>query len=342
MKINIAPSLGSFAVGVSALSLSAQCFLATSSFGFLAASPQQLAQQSLLSARLTVPSAARPQSAQVFLKLSSQPAPRLSDSQWSLFASAHAEDFPTQLPDALKEIAITEHLSQQIDINAFNFKDEEGKPFVFSQLFKAGLPVLFAFHYNRCNNICDYLLKGMIKGLKELDWSPGKQFTLATLSIDPTDTPEQTQARKAALLAEYSRDEAKEGWHFLTGEATETKKLALQLGYGYKYDPEEEQYGHSAVIFVLTPEGKISRYLYGIEFRTQDLRMSLLEASKGKIGTVVDRFLLFCFRYDPFARKYSVYLSRLMQLGCGVTFLLFGGYLGYYWLIQKREEPTHV
>jgi protein SCO1/2 len=240
------------------------------------------------------------------------------------------------IPPELKDVAVTERLGGNVAIDDFTFKDESGAPVQFSSFFKKGHPVLFAFHYNRCTNICDYLLKGLVSSLKELDWTPGQKFELVTLSIDPTDTPEFTARKKEGYLRMYGRPEAASGWHFLTGEESQIQKLASQLGYGFKYDPSEKQYGHSAVIFALTPEGKISRYLYGIEYPSKDLKLALLEASNGKIGTVIDRFILFCFQYDPVTRRYSIYLSRLMQTSCGGTVLVFGAYLAMFWRRQRK------
>ena len=240
------------------------------------------------------------------------------------------------IPAELKDVGVTERLGSQVSIGDLGFKDESGTQVKFSQYFKKGHPVLFAFHYNRCTNICDLLLKGLVNSLKQLDWTPGDQFELVTLSIDPADTPEFTARKKEGYIRSYGRPESAAGWHFLTGEESQIRKLAFQLGFGYRYDSSEKQYGHSAVLFALTPEGKVSRYLYGIEFSSKDLRLALLEASRGQIGTVIDRFLLFCFRYDPLTRKYSVYLSRLMKTGCGGTVLVFGAYLVIFWRRQRK------
>jgi protein SCO1/2 len=145
------------------------------------------------------------------------------------------------------------------------------------------------------------------------------------VSIDPKEGAALATSKKAAYLATYGKPETASGWHFLTAEEAQVKRLADQVGFGYRYDPVQQQYAHSAGLFVLTPEGKISRYLYGIDYPVKDVRLALLEASSGKIGTIVDRLLLFCYRYDPQTRGYSFYLTRLMQVAAGLTVLVLGG-----------------
>jgi protein SCO1/2 len=175
-----------------------------------------------------------------------------------------------------------------------------------------------------------------VKSLKTFEWTPGQKFEIVTLSINPNEKSELAAKKKVAYLESYGRKEATSGWHFLTGDEVQIRKLAEQVGFGYRYEPKDNQYAHSAAIFALTPDGKISRYLYGIEFKNTDLRLTLLEASNGKIGTIVDRILLFCYRYDPQTRKYSIYLTKVMQTGCGLTLLVFGGYLSLFWRRERK------
>jgi protein SCO1/2 len=149
------------------------------------------------------------------------------------------------------------------------------------------------------------------------------------VSFDPKEKFELAAAKKKNLVEALGKPEAAAGWHFLTGEENQIKALADQLGFGYRWDEKEKQYAHGAGIFVLTPEGKLSRVLYGIQYRPSDLRLSLLEASNGKIGTIVDRILLFCFSYNPHLRQYSVTATRVLQLGAIVTMLLLGGFIAF-------------
>lgn len=246
------------------------------------------------------------------------------------------QSYENKVPDELREIGIKEKLGAQLEISQLSFLNEFGQPVVLGDFFRKGKPVILTLVYYECPNICNFLLSGFLTSLKKLDWSVGNEFEVVTVSINPKELPKLAQGKKAAYIRDYGRSSGDAGWHFLTGEESQIRKLAAQVGFGYKYDEQEKQYAHSAVIFALTPEGRLSRYLYGVEFFVKDLKLALLEASNGKIGSVVDQLLLFCYRYDPHTRKYSVYLSRLMQAGCGTTLLLFGAYLGVFWRRQRK------
>lgn len=243
--------------------------------------------------------------------------------------------YATEIPPELKDVGITENLGKSVDLS-LQFKNEDGNLVPLSSYFHKGRPVILTLVYYECPNLCNFLLNGFVTSLKPLDWTPGDKFDIVTVSINPKESTALANQKKASYLKAYGRPEAAAGWHFLTGDEDQIKKLALQVGFGFRYDAEDKQYAHSAALFALTPEGKISRYLYGIQFEVKDLRLALLEASNGKIGTVVERLMLFCYRYDPKTRKYSVYLTKLMQAGCGATVLIFGGYLGLFWRRQRK------
>lgn len=245
----------------------------------------------------------------------------------------------TEIPDELKGIGVTEHLGDKITTD-LTFKDETGKSVMLSDYFKSGRPVLLNLVYYKCPSLCNFLLNGLVKGLKSLDWTPGNQFEIVTVSINPQENYELASRKKNAYIEDYGRSKAESGWHFLTGEESQIQKLSSEVGFNYRYDPKERQYAHTAVLFALTPEGKISRYLYGIEFKNQDLKLALLEASNGKVGTVVDRFLLFCFQYDPLTKKYSIYVTKLMEVACGITVLVLGTYLMIFWRRQRKEGAS--
>ena len=241
----------------------------------------------------------------------------------------------TGIPDELKDVGIVDRLGNSIDLNA-KFRDEKGQSVQLKDFFHKGKPVILTLVYYECPNLCNFLLNGFVTSLKPLDWIPGQQFDVVTVSINPNETAALAAQKKESYLKAYGRPEASAGWHFLTGDEAQIKKLADEVGFGFRYDPAEKQYAHSAGLFALTPEGKLSRILYGIQFEQKDLRLALLEASNGKIGTVVERLLLFCYRYDPHTRKYSVYLTKLMQVACGGMLVLFGGYLVLFWRRQRK------
>jgi protein SCO1/2 len=241
------------------------------------------------------------------------------------------------VPKNLTDIGITEHLGSKVSVGDLHFKDEQGKDVVLSDYLSRGKPVILAMVYFECPNLCNMLLNGLSDGLKNLDWTPGNQFDIVAVSINPREKPELAAKKKAAYVKAYGRPETANGWHFLTGEDSQIKKLAAEVGFGYRWVKEDEQYAHASAIYTLTPEGKISRYLYGIEFAPKDLRLALLEASNGKIGNVIDRFLLFCYHYDAKTQKYSLVATRVMDSGAAGTVLFFGGYLVVFWRKERRK-----
>ena len=221
------------------------------------------------------------------------------------------------IPYELQGVGIEEHLGRNLPLN-LEFKDEKGESVSLQRYFD-GKPVLLTLVYYECPNLCNFLLNGLVESLKQMPWTVGNQFNLISLSIDPKEGPDLAEKKKKAYLDSYGRPQAAGGWHFLTGTDAPIKELADAVGFKYKYDPDQKQYAHTAAVFVITPEGKISRYLPGIQFNPRDVKLSLLEATEGKIGNVVDRFLLFCYHYDPKGKKYALMATNLMKLGAGIT-----------------------
>lgn len=245
------------------------------------------------------------------------------------------------IPFDPKEIAITENLGGQVSKDQILLRDEAGKEVRLAQYLGTKKPVLLALVYYNCPSLCNLVLNGVIKAVKGMEWLPGSQFDVVAVSIDPKEGPEVAAKKKANYLEFLSKEKpdaaSESGWHFLTGAEDQVSKLAKEVGFGYRWDPRTEEYAHSAALFILTPEGKISRYLYGVDYSQKDLRLSLLEASGGKIGTVIDRILMFCYRYDPITRKYSIVLTRLMQVSSVLMTLFLGGYIALFWFSQRRR-----
>ena len=239
----------------------------------------------------------------------------------SLFSLAVAAAEKT--PVELQKVGIEEHLGESISLDLL-FVNETGQSVPLKRYFENDRPVILTLVYYNCPNLCNYLLDGFTHTLKELSWTAGQEFNVVTVSIDPTETPALSLQKKNYRLKQYERQAAQDGWHFLTGTQNNIQTLARQVGFHYRYDEDQKEYAHSAAIFVLTPEGRISRTLYGIQFKPRDLKLALLEAAKGKIGNVVDKFLMFCYHYDPKGRKYALFAVNLMKLAGLITVFCLG------------------
>jgi protein SCO1 len=223
-------------------------------------------------------------------------------------------------PELLKEVGIDQKLNDQIPLD-LTFNDEHGNPVQLRQFF-GRKPVILSLVYFNCPMLCTQVLNGLTSSLKLQSLDAGKDFNILTISIDPTDKPLIAEARQEMYTGMYGRPGAAQGWRFLTGEDAQIKQLASAVGFRYAFDSDSKQYAHASAIMVLTSEGKISRYLYGISYPVRDLRLALVEASEGKIGTPVDSILLFCYHYDPHTGKYGLLISRVIQAGGGLTILL--------------------
>lgn len=238
------------------------------------------------------------------------------------------------LPQELEGVGVTEHLDQSIPLD-LEFRDSSGKPVKLQQFFDGKRPVLLTLNYSDCPMLCSLHLNGLFDALKRMPWSMGDQFQMITVSINPLETSERARMTKQKYLQVYQRAGAAEGWHVLTGREEDIKKLADTVGFHYRYSQDTRQYLHAAVTFVLTADGRLSRYLYGVQYEAQTVRLSLLEAAEGKIGTAADQILLFCFHYDAERGRYGPAAFRLMQVGGGVTVLFLGGLV---WVLRRREK----
>ena len=232
--------------------------------------------------------------------------------------------FADEKLDALEGVGITEHLDAQLPLDV-TFKDEAGYDVVLGQYFNNEKPIIITLNYYRCPMLCSLTLNGLTAGLEEMDWTLGDEFEVITLSINPDEKPPLAKKNKEGYLGHYSREGAEKGWHFLTGEQENITKLADALGFGYVFDPNTGEFHHTASIIFVTPDGRISKYMNDVQFKGQDLRFALIEASEGRIGTFLDTLLLFnCFQYDPDSNSYSPAAWKLMRTG-GVLMLVVLG-----------------
>jgi protein SCO1/2 len=233
----------------------------------------------------------------------------------------------------VSEVGIDQKLDQQLPLD-LTFRDESGKTVKLGDYF-GKKPVLLSLVYYECPGLCTMTLNGMASSFKPMDFTVGKEFDVVTVSFDPTEKPELAAAKKAQYVKQYGRPEAERGWHFLTGDEAEIKQLTRAAGFRYVYDVNTKQYAHGAAIMLTTPQGKLSRYFYGLEYSTRDLRLGLVEASEDRIGTVADAVTLLCYQYDPKSGKYGWAVMRTIQAGAIVTMLSLGTFM---FVMFRRER----
>lgn len=246
-----------------------------------------------------------------------------------------------ETPPELQGVDVREHMNAQVPGEAA-FRDTTGRVVQLRQYFDGRRPVVLNLMYNRCPMLCSLVLNGLIAGLRETEWTVGNQFQVVSISIDPHDTPRAADDKRYRALRSYGRAGAERGWHFLVGDEANIRRVADAVGFGYRYDRTQNEFAHPAAIVLLTPEGRVARYLYGLQFDPQNLRFGLLEASQGRSinTTLVERVLLWCFHYDPQGRKYVLVARRVMQLGGAVTVVLLGGLMLVLWTRDRRHRAT--
>ncbi len=256
----------------------------------------------------------------------------VTSSSWA--AQEGGSEFLPDLPKELVGVDIVERLDERLPLDTV-FTDDTGKTIALRELFDGERPVLLQLGYFRCPLLCNLVLNGMVKSLDDLDWTAGEKFRVVAASINPDERHELAAAKKQGYVVEYGRPGVSDGWHFLTGPEASSKALADAVGFGYRPQSDGE-IAHAAAIFVITPDGRVSRYLYGTKYDSKNLRLALLEASEGRIGSSWDRFILWCHVYDPDAGGYVVFAMRVMQLGGVVTLLVLGGGVGFMWWREFR------
>jgi protein SCO1/2 len=224
--------------------------------------------------------------------------------------------------DLLNQVGFDQRLEAQVPLDLL-FRDEAGKDVRLGDYFGAR-PVILTLNYFECPNLCTLVLTGLADGLRSMSLQIGREFDVVSLSIDPREKPELAAAKKATYLERYGQPGGEGGWHFLTGDQASITQLTQAVGFRYAYDAQQNQFAHPAGIVILTPQGKIARYFYGIEYAPRDLRLGLVEASAGQIGTPIDAVLLRCYHYDPVAGRYTVTIENIVRLASVITALMVG------------------
>lgn len=242
-----------------------------------------------------------------------------------------------RLPPELVGVGVEEKIGALIPLD-LPFTDEENRDVRLGDYFNRGRPVLITLNYFRCTGICDAQLTGLVTALRDMDLTPGKDFELLTISFDPDEKPLLARAKKRNYIEEYGRLSAASGWRFLTGRNDDIVKLTRTLGFGYKWNPSQEEWAHTSALILCTADGRVARYLGGVMYDPKVLRLSVIEASGGKVGSLLDQVFLFCFHYVPGEGRYTPTWLGIMRFGAALTLLVLGVALAIFW---RRDYLRH-
>ena len=234
----------------------------------------------------------------------------------------------------IQNVGVTEHPGAQIPVSA-RFINENGQELPLSAYQNKGRPIVLQIGYFECPMLCGMVSQGLIESVKQMGLKGGKDFDMLFVSVDPSETPSLAALKHQSTMRYYGHPDEAGGFHFLVGRQDDIKLLTSTVGFGYEYMPDTQQFAHPAVLIVLTPEGKVSRYLYGVRYNQQTVRLSLVEASAGKIGSTVDKILLICLHYDAATGKYAWFAINLMRVGGLITVLCVGGTMLWFFRREK-------
>ena len=250
---------------------------------------------------------------------------------------ALSQEVLDSLPE-LQKIDVIEHLGEQVPLN-LAFTDDRDSTVTLAKYFHRGKPVIVVLAYYNCPMLCTLVLNGLTDAINKVSLNPGDDYDIITVSIDPGETSQLARSKKSNQIAGSLENVLDHSWAFLVGDSSQSAGLADVLGFKYYYDTKNKLYAHPAVVFVLTEDAVISRYLYGIQFNDRDLKLSLVEASKGKVGNTIDRLILYCYHYDPQSKGYVVFAANIMKLGGAATLLILSMVLGLLW---KRDKMNNA
>ncbi len=242
------------------------------------------------------------------------------------------------LPKTLDNVGVDQKLNEQLPLDLI-FRDETGREVRLGEYFNHGRPVILSFVYYECPMLCNQVLNGLAGSLKTLSFDVGKEFEVVTVSFDARETPQLAAAKKESYMARYNRAGAANGWHFLTGDQKSIDALTAAAGFRYAWDEKGNQFAHASAIMMTTPEGKMARYFYGIEYAPKELRLSIVEASANKIGSPVDQLLLYCFHYDPTSGKYGLAIMNIVKLAGGITVI---GIVLLLFLLNRQRRISGI
>ena len=253
------------------------------------------------------------------------------------YSNAPDEDAP--IPEELQDIGVEQNLGDSIPLD-LTFTDSTGNTVQLGDYFKSGRPVILQLGYYRCPMLCDLVMQGMIDAAEQLSWTPGKQYEIITFSVDPAESFNLARHKKKTMIASVGRAEAADGWHFLVGEQQSITQLSESIGITYKWIAAQQQWAHPAAIVILSPQGKITRYLFGTKFEPQTLRLSMVEAAEGKVGSWLDQALIFCLNYDPTTGQYNYAVMNIMRAGGVLTIILLVMVIGTLLVRESRKRKA--
>lgn len=241
----------------------------------------------------------------------------------------------TTMPGPLREVGYDQRIGQQVPLD-LAFRDEAGRNVRLGDYFEPGRhrPVLLVLAYYHCPMLCDMVLQGVVTTLKPLTFDAGKEFDVVVASIDPDETPAMAAEKERDIVARYGRAGGAEGFHFLTGPQASIDALTRAVGFRYVYEKERDEYAHPAGLVILTPSGKVSRYLFGIDFPPRDVRLGLIESTRDRLGSAVDSLLLYCYHYNPAIGRYSTSVFKILRLAAGATVI---GLVTLVVMLRRRE-----
>jgi len=237
----------------------------------------------------------------------------------------------------LEKVAIIEHPGAQVPPD-LPFVDTDGRAVKLGDFFDGRRPVILTLNYSNCPVLCIQQLNGLVAGIRDMPWDLGDKYQIVTVSIDPKETPAKAADRRAKYLKDYGREVADPAWHFLTGREENIQQLADTVGFGYAYIPEDDQYAHMAVLILCSPEGRVSRYIGGVKFDPQTLKLSLVEAGEGRVGSAMDLVLMYCYHFDPESNRYGPSALAVVRIGGALTAFSLGGFLSVLWIRDARRK----
>jgi protein SCO1 len=254
----------------------------------------------------------------------------------SAMAAPAAAQIAEGLPADMVGVGIDQKVGDQIPLD-LEFVNDQGQAVKLKDIFSGDRPVLLSLNYASCPMLCRLQLNSLVQTLQELEFTTGQEFDVLSVSIDPKETPRQAKITKDNYLQQYGREGAEDGWKFLVGKEENIRALADAVGFRYNYVPDTGEYAHSAALMVVTPDGVLARYINGVAYDAKTLRLSLVEAGEGKIGTVFDQFFLSCYAYDHTKGRYAPMATRIMQVGASTTAIVLGLALVPYWVRRQRH-----